>query len=325
MVKTGRIVMDNLEAAKVIKEGIEDADGPLTWKQLRASASLHPLYQKAMQEAKLSDIAQALGVVHNVAVGAYQTQALSRLIIDTLTPAKGIKTRVPVGKRGRAFRIAERTGPRVGASAVDFEDIEHDIEYGYDDGWSQTYLEDVTWDVLKRNVADGAGLIAELELEDVIALYEGITIGDAAGGALMGLNDGASFVFADVIKAWKILRTVKYLPTDMIIAIPEAESLLAEDDYQIAIDKTGFDWIPPGAAMSHIGRVMSLNLNIWATDKLDDAHKIIVSRPHAALLCERRPLMTLPWEEPQERLYGFALSQRIGLGVVQPLAVGLDS
>ena len=111
----------------------------------------------------------------------------------------------------------------------------------------------------------------------------------------------------------------------MIIAIAEAESLLAEDDFQISIDKTGFDWIPEGAAMSHIGRVMSLNLHIWCTDKLTSAHKIIVARKHAALLCERRPLLTKPWEEVKEGLYGFAMSQRIGLGVVQPLAVGLDS
>ena len=44
--------------------------------------------------------------------------------------------------------------------------------------------------------------------------------------------------------------------------------------------------------MSYLGRVMSLNLLIWATDKLTAAHKIIVARNHAALLCERRPLLT---------------------------------
>jgi len=301
-----------------------DGDGfPGGWDAVVAKAGLNPFYQRVMKEAKLSDIANALGTVHDKIWDASQRAMVGRQLINVF-PTNDAMVRFYKQVRGKAYHVGERSIPTVGEKA-DKQDIDADIEIAYEAEWTQTYLEDATWSVLERDVAEGGYQIGYLECEDIIALYEDITITDAASGALMGLNDGASFVFADVLKAYFTVWKEGFPPTDFVIAPAEAESLMGEDELINSLYHGTADVIRTGVPIAKIGTVKMLGMDIWCTPFLASAHKVCLSKPYAAALIDRRPVTSTPYEDPKERSFGVAMSERIGLGVLRAAAVGLDT
>jgi len=302
---------------------LDDKGFPGGWETVVAKAGLNPFYQRVMKEAKLSDIASALGTVHDKVWESSQRAMIGRELINVF-PTTDAMVRFYKQVRGKAYHVGERSIPVVGEKVAK-QDINADIEIAYEAEWSQTYLEDANWSVLERDVAEGGYQIGYLETADIIAMYEGITITDAASGALMGCNDGAAFVFADVLKAYFKVWTEEYPPTDLIIAPAEAESLMGEDELINSLYHGTADVIRTGVPIAKIGTVKMLGMDIWCTPFLAAAHKICLSRPYAAALIDRRPVTSTPYEDPKERTFGVAMSERIGLGVLRPAAVGLDT
>lgn len=296
---------------------------PMGWEGILERATKNPVYQVAMREAKFSDMASALGGVHDIVWEAAKEAAIGREIINFFPTTEAL-VRFYKAKFGKAWH-ADEAPPLVTGERMEYKDILADIEIKYRAEWNQTYLEDANWAVLERDIAEAGYQIAELETADILALYEGITIADAAGGALMGCNDGTSFVWADIAKIWKVMRKEKFPCTDLILAIDEVEGLLGDDKFLNANYYAPEEIIRKGAPLNKVGSVSMLGMDIWCTSALTAAHKIALNKPAAAAMIVRRDATATPYEDPGEGIYGVAASERIGLEVLKSKAVGLDT
>ena len=293
----------------------------LGWEAIQEKARNNPLYQLAIREAKYSDIAGALGGIHDQVWDAARYAAIGREIIPVF-PTEEALVRFFLQVRGKAYQVGEGRPFATGEKAKT-SDINADIELAYEGRWTQTYLEDANWSVMEREIGEAGYQLGKLETEKILTMYEAVGT-DGAGAALMGLNDGIEFVWADVVKAWRIVYKEGFIPTDLVIAPEEAEGLLGTPQFLQSLYYADEQVIKKGVTMNKIGQTY-LGMAIWVTPLLTAAHKLCIAVPNCAAMIVRRDVTTVPFESPADREYGFAASERVGMKVLKPKAVGCDT
>lgn len=175
--------MDLEKATLRLKEAvIKDPDlGEEAWKEMLNRSSRNPFIRRWMKEAVLSDVSQALGSVYSRVIEASRSMAVGRDIIPIISVTDPT-VRFYKAVKGHAFRISELADYR-SPERFSYKDITVDREYAYPAAFSQSYIEDVPFNVLQR-ATDDVGRALEKQLaSDVIALYEGISAVNLAGGA----------------------------------------------------------------------------------------------------------------------------------------------
>ncbi len=303
------------EYRNILKEAVlRDPDfGEQAWREsFVGKAGGNMLYQRTMREYVLSDVSQALGKIYDIAVEASEKMAVGRDLIWVI-PATSSKIRFYLSKRGAVWRVSDGPPPQT-PEHFEVVDISVDHEYGYDALFSQSYLEDVPFNVIERAVQDSAQLLEEQLTKDVISLYESIPAGNLAGGAEISANTSGTLSWADLVKAWSTIRKAGY-NANVAMIHPDQVADLWNDDKFIHSFYFG-ERVDVGRGV--LGETY-LGFRIAETDLCTATKVHLIDTTKAAVLLLRRDILTQPYEERLSQ--GAICTIRYGLGTLKKDAV----
>lgn len=301
-----------MEKANRLQEAVK-RDGDLDWRMdFVEKAKTNALYRRVMKEYVLSDVSGALGVVHDVAVEAAKKMAVGRDII-WVVPTTQPTVRFYLSERGKVWRISE--GPPLQMSErFSTVDIRVDHEYGYDALFSQSYLEDVPFNVIQRAIQDAAQLLEEQLTRDVISLYEGISADKLAGGAEISAANAGTLSWDDLVAAWTALKKAGYRATVAMIHPDQVADLWKDDKFIHS-----FYWGEKADMERGLLGDTYLGFRIVETDLCTATKVHLIDTSRAAVLLMRRDILTQPYEERLSQ--GVICTMRYGLGTLREDAV----
>jgi len=298
--------------ANTLQEAVKH-DGDLDWDiDFVDKAKTNSLFRRVMKEYVLSDVSGALGVVHDLAIKAAKKMAVGRDLIRVI-PVSSPKVRFYLAKRGKAWRISEGPPPQT-PERFTTVDIDVDHEYGYDALFSQSYLEDIPFDVIQEAIEDAAQLLEEQLTSDVTALYEGIPAGDLAGGAEISADTSGTLAWADLVEAWTAVKTAGYNANVAMIHPNQITDLWSDDKF---IHSFYF-----GEKVDVERGVLGdtyLGFKIVETDLCTATKVHLIDTRKAAAALSRRDILTQPYEERLSQ--GVVCTMRYGLGTLRADAV----
>jgi len=290
-------------------------DPDLNWEQdFLVKARGNAFYQRVMREGLFSDMSQALGKVHDVAISAAKKMAVGRDII-WMVPTTQPLTRFYLAKRGAVSRVGETKGLQIG-QRFSKTDIQLNYEYTYDAAFTRSYVEDVPFPVLERSIADGGQLLEEQLTSDIMVLYEGVAAGNLAGGAEISAATSGTLAWVDIVKARQAVRKEGFNP-DVCIVHPDQIADLWSDDKFIH----GFYFGEKVDVERGLLGSTYLGLKIVETDIATATKCHILDSTVAAACLMRRDIMTQPYEVPNEIREGVLLSIRYGLGALRTTGI----
>lgn len=306
----------NKDSVTILKEAIlrdpnHFASG---WDGVLLKARESAFYQKIMKEALLKDMAQALGAVHDRVIEAAKAAAIGRQMIWVVLTKEAL-VRFYKQKLAKAYVVGE-TEPLLAPEKMETQNISPTVELASKAVFSLSYLEDAPWSVIERETGEAGRALAQLETEKIFALYDGISAGDLAGGAIQTTGDGASFAWADVVKLFSAVKKENFNPTVLVINPAEAEGLLSDDKF---IHQQYF--ADPATIRTGVIGDTRLGLKVIQSTLITAGTKLCIDIDWAAALVLRRDITTEPFEDPGNLRTGIIASERIGLGVLRTKAV----
>ncbi|MFQ6094703.1 MAG: hypothetical protein ACE5NN_01030 [Candidatus Bathyarchaeia archaeon] len=298
--------------AKQLQEAVKK-DSDLDWNMdFVHKAKSNALYRRVMKEYVLSDISGALGIVHDVAVETSRKMAVGRNII-WLVPTTQPTVRFYLAERGKIWRISD--GPPLSTpERFSTKDVTVDHEYGYDALFSQSYLEDVPFNVIERAIQDGAQLLEEQLSSDIISLYENISASNLAGGAEISAATPGTLAWSDLVNAWTTLKTAGYRATVAVIHPDQISDLWNDDKFIHSFyfgDKVDVE-------RGVLGETY-LGFKIVEADLCTATKVHLIDTTKAAVCVMRRDILTQPYEERLSQ--GIVSTIRYGLGTLREDAV----
>ena len=304
------------EYKNILKEAIlrDPEFGEHTWKEMTQKARGNPFYQLVMREALYKDVAQALGAVHDVVVDAAKPNLIGRELI-WVVPTNKYLVRFVRAKRGKAWRVGQTEPPPTGEK-YDNVDIECKYEIAASQEWGESFLEDATWNVLERQIAEIGFALAEQETKDIIALYNGISNADLAGGAEVTI--ASPITWANFTDLWAAVENENFHPNVLAVTPTVMGELLRLDQF---IDSLYY--APEQAIRTGVYPQKILNVTIVVSSLITST--LMIDTQYAAAMPLRRDVTTKPYEDPARMLYGAIGSERYGLGVLRSKAVARGS
>lgn len=297
----------------VLREAIlKDPElGEAVWKETVAAAKRNPFYNFLLREAIYSDYAQALGAVHDVVVKAATPNLIGREMI-WVAPVRNATPRFVRAIKGKAWVAGEAETPitpeRYDKVDVTLKEVKSRAE------WSEAFLEDAEWSVAERMVAEVGRAISEKELEDIDALYAGITATDLATGAEITIASPITWAnFCDLVNA---VEREDFEPKVVALTPTVYGELIKLEQFTSSL------YAPAEVIRSGVIPT-TLGVTIIRSSKISQSYCIDTSC--AAVLALRRDLITKPYEDPSKEMYGVLGSERYGLAVLRSKAVARGS
>jgi len=197
--------------------------GTPKWNEMVSGAKNNTLFRRVMSEAVLSDLASALGVMHDVVVQACTKIAVARDIIWTI-PTTKTSVRIYKRKRGKVWDMVD--GPKlVTPGRHDYVDVVINKEKGTDALFSKSYLEDVPYSVIEHEVAENAQLLEEQLTTDVLTTLEALrTATNEVASA------GDVIAWADVVDVWTKMKDLGGRKGKVLVCSPTVVGDLFKDD-----------------------------------------------------------------------------------------------
>jgi len=266
-----------------------------------------------INEGILSDMAGALGKMHDVVVEAAKPTLIGREMMWVL-PTDQALVRFPKARLGKAKQTAEFAETWFYPEKRDTTDVQATVEIRAGGEWSKKYVEDANWNVMERQAMEVGRAIGELETEKIYSLYTGIAASDLAGGAEVG--GAGTLNWAGVVSFWNTVRKENFSAKVLVIH-PEQAADLWQDDKFIHSFYFGKE---VDVRRGILGETY-LGMKILVSTKATNGTVIAIDTDVAAVMLLRRDILTEPFENPREDRYGIVASERIGLGVLRSKAV----
>jgi len=289
--------------------------GEAVWNDYIAKASINPVYKKPIREGLYSDVAGALGAVHDVIWNAAYPRFVSRDIIKVI-PTKNTLERFP--KETVAY-IFEGEGPVYDTGArVETQDVKADKEGSSKKEWTESFVEDASWDVLQWQIEAIGKALAKWETQKVIAAYkanEGSDAGtvDVAGNAVNWAN------VCDVIG---LVEAQDFHPTVFVMHPKLFQDLMKLDQFVSSLYKDRENMRK--GVVNHTTldvTFISCSLCNFSPGGANATYGYCIDTDSAGVLLLRRDVTTKPYEDPSRNMYGVLASERIGVGILRPKAV----
>jgi len=302
------------ETPNILREAIlKDPElGELSWGETLENAKRNPFYNFLLREAVYSDYAQALGGVHDVVIKAAYPNLVGREIV-WVVPVKKSAPRFVRAIKGKAWVAGEAETP-ITPETYDKVDVAlKEVKSRAE--WSETFLEDAEWQLEQRMVAEVGRTVSEKELEDIIALYNGITASDLAGGG--ELTIASPITWANFRALVSRVEEEDFVPK--VVAMSPAV-------YNELLDITQFTqtlYYAPEQAIRQGVVATTMGVTIVRSSKV--TRSLAIDTSGAAVLALRRDLITRPYEDPSRGMYGVLGSERYGLAVLRSKAVARGS
>lgn len=295
----------------VLKEAIVRSPelGEGHWGNMVEKARNNPWYQVPLREGILSDIAGALGHMHDVVVEAAKPNLIGRELV-TVMPVTDALVRFPKAKLAKAYRKAQFAEVFMVGEKYETQDIKCDIEIRAGAEYSKKFFEDASWPVLERQTAEVGRAVADLETQ---MIYDYLLAN--AGTATTGDGDGV-FEWVDLVKLWNTIKKKDYNPGVMALHPDEVADCWTEDKFI-----HGFYFGEQVDVRRGVLGDLYLGMRVLSSSKCTAATVIALEKQFAVLLV-RRDIITEPFENPKADRYGVVASERIGLGITRTEAVG---
>ena len=287
-------------------------------KEMLQRISQNPFYQryikKGIEEGLFQDAAQAIGRMHDVVVESAKPRLIGREII-WVRPTKEALERFTKAKKGKAYVMAESGKVYVVGERYDKIDISTNIVIKASAEWTQEFLEDATWNVLDRQVAETGRGVAEVETERVLSLYSAIADPDLAGGAPLA-GGGTAMDWAKVTALWDAIVNEDFSPKVLVLHPRQVTQLWRDDKFINSLYwGEGVDIRRGVLAETYLG------MRIVSSTKCTNGIAYAIDTDVAAVMLVRRDIQTQDFEDPKNGVYGVVASERIGLGVLQSKGV----
>ena len=287
-------------------------------KEMLVRVSRNPFYQryvkKGIEEGLFTDAAQAIGRMHDEVVESAKPRLIGREVI-WVRPTKEALERFPKAKKGKAYVMAESGKVYVVGERYDKIDVSTNIVIKASAEWTQEFLEDATWNVMDRQVAECGRSVAENETERVLSLYGAIADADLAGGAVLA-GGGTAMDWAKVTSLWDAIVNEDFSPKVLVLHPRQVTQLWRDDKFINSLYwGEGVDVRRGVLAETYLG------MRIVSSTKCTNGVAYAIDTDVAAVMLVRRDIQTQDYEDPKNGVYGVVASERIGLGVLQSKGV----
>jgi hypothetical protein len=293
------------------KEAIlKDLDlGETVWNEYTAKAQHNPVYKKLIKEGLYSDVAGALGAIQDAVWAAAQPTLIGREIIKVI-PTKNALERFPKEIRAYAW---EGEGPAYDTGArLEMQDVKADKEINSKKEWTESFVEDASWDVLRWQIEAIGKAIGRYEAEKVIAAYNGIAAASLAGGAEKTITAGAP-TWAQIVDLVEAVDAEDFSTTVVAMKPAEFGGLMKLDNFISSLYRS------PSDMRNGVVYHTSLGVTFVRSSLLTKSLAIDINAAGVMLL--RRDVNTKPYEDDGRGMYGVFGSERVGVGILRTKAV----
>ena len=266
--------------------------------------------RSGMKEGILSDMAGALGRIHDVVVEAAKPNLIARDIIDVRTTTESLE-RFPRAKKSSAYVAAEGGTVRIHGERYDWADVQTSVFLKDGVEWSREFAEDAKWNVMNRQLEELGRSIAQLETEKIIALYAGVAAGDLASGAALA-GGGTAMSWTKAVQLWDAIENEDFHPDALIVHSKQASQLFTATEF------INSQYLPAEQAQLSKGLVgQALTMNIYKSTLCTNGVAHAVDKASAGVLLIRRDITTEPYEDPKGGVFGIVATERIGYAVLR--------
>jgi hypothetical protein len=296
----------------------KDGEQKELYEKLKERAAAHPFVKRycavGVKEGFFSDMAAALGKMHDALVEAAWPELIGRNIITVRQTTEALE-RFPLEAGTIAYEYAEGAITRLSGKRKSTVDISTNILAEASDEWTREYLEDATWNVLDNAVENVGRALGEKESGKILALYAAISNADLAGGSeLAGGN--AVMSWAKVLELHNAVRGENWRPTVLVVNEMQLHQLLNDDKFIHA------QYLPSGQTILEQGLITSvLGMRVQASTLVSNGTAYAIDTRVAAVMLLRRDVTVEDWEDPKTGEYGIRATTRFGLGVLRSKAV----
>jgi hypothetical protein len=269
-----------------------------------------------MKEGILSDMAGALGAIHDQVVRAAVPNLIARQIIDVRSTNEAME-RFPLEKESVAYIAAEGGTARLHGARYSTVDVNCNVEIKDSVEWTKQFAEDAKWNVMNRQLEALGRSIAKLETEKIVGLLAGIATGDlATGGVLAG--GGTAMSWSYCVSHWDAIESEDFGPADTLVLHSKQASQLFT-----ATEFINSQYLPSGETeltRGLIGQALTMKIYKSSAGTTNGvAHTL--NKSVAGILLIRRDLTIEPYEDAKNGVVGLVASERIGYGVLRSKAV----
>lgn len=287
-----------------------DPDIEKTLRNLKGNKFL----ERVKKHALINDDFTALGETNRIVAEAAIPNLIGRQLVWLVETTKP-EEQFPRAITGKAYRVGQGGPTIMTGEDVDSVTIKANIEYQAGMEWTDTYLEDVAWDVLQRETAEIGRSIAEAETEEVYTALDDIAEGDLAGGAAVAL--GENFGWAQLVDLVNEVKKENF-KAKVIAAHPTQIAKLLKD--ATFIDSLKIGLTDEEKRTGIIGETR-LGVKILETTKATAGTVYCIDTDWALGMPLRRDITSTAYDVPRDRLHGVVGSSRFGVGVVRSKAV----
>jgi len=267
-----------------------------------------------MKEGLFSDMASALGKIHDVIVEAAKPNLIARQIIDTRTTTEALE-RFIKAKKSVAYVGAEGGNVRIAGERYETVDIQTNIIIKDSVSWTRELAEDASWNVMNRQLEELGRAVAEMETAKIIALYEAITATDLAGAAEIA-GGAAVLSWSKVVEMWDAVEGEDFEADTMFMHSKQCSQLFTATEF------INSQYIPSAGTRLSRGEIgQALTMNVLKSSKCTNGKVHGVSKYPAGVLLIRRDITTDPWEDPRRGEFGVIAHERVGYGILRSKAV----
>jgi len=269
-----------------------------------------------LREGILSDMAGALGKIHDTVVQAAIPNFIAREIIDVRTTTEALE-RFPLEKESVAYVASESGTLRIHGARYSTVDINCNIEIKDGVEWTKQFAEDAKWNVMNRQLEALGRSIAKIETEKIVGLFAGITAADLATGAVLA-GGGTAMSWAKAVALWDALESEDLGPADALTLHPKQASQLFT-----ATEFINSQYLPSNETeltRGLVGQALTMRIHKSSAGTTNGvAHSM--NRSVAAVMLVRQDVQIEPYEDVKNGVVGLVARERIGYGVLRSKAV----
>ena len=287
------------------------------YEQLKLKAE-HPFLKRyavvGVKEGYFSDMAGALGRMHDTLVPAAWPALIGRQMID-VRPTSEAMERFPIDAGAIAYKYAEGGVTRLSGKKATTVDITTNQLADASDEWTREYLEDATWNVMDKAVENVGNALGVKETEDILALYAAIADADLATGAVLA-GGTAVMSWTKLLSLWHAVKSEKRRATVVALNDMQMAQLLNDSTF------TNAQYLQASQTDLEQGVVSgALGMKIVSSSLVPNGTAYAIDTRVASVMLLRRDATVEDWEDVKNGKYGVRATTRFGLGVLDSKCV----
>jgi hypothetical protein len=264
---------------------------------------------KGVQEGYFSDMAGALGKMHDAMVDAAWPEMIGRSIINVM-PTNETMERFPLDPGTVAYEYAEGAVTRVSGKKASFVDVNTNILADSSDEWTREYLEDATWNVMDHATQNIGNSLGVKETEKILALYTAVAAGDLATGQDLA-GGGSVMSWTKLLSLWHAVKSEKRKAT--VIALNDMQMVQLLNDSTF----TNAQSLPAAQTDLEAGVVSgTLSMKIVSSPLVTNGVALAIDTRVASVMLLRRDVTVEDWEDIKNGKFGVRSTTRFGLGIL---------